>query len=327
MEPITTTTTVTLNDIKEAHKRIEKYIHKTPVLTNSTINELAGKELYFKCENLQKTGSFKMRGASNAIFSLNEEELSRGVVTHSSGNHGQAISYASKVRGTPCYVVVPENAPSVKLNAICGYGANVTQCKATLEARELNTNQLIEKHGCKLIHPFDNLQVIAGQGTVSLELMEQVENLDAIITPVGGGGLLSGTCITAKSLNPNIKVFAAEPLGADDAHRSLKSGSIQKHTEGKPNTIADGLLTIVGSLTFPIIKENCDDIIVVTDDEIKDAMRLVWERMKIIIEPSSASTLAAVLKPEFKDRKDIKKVGIIISGGNVDLDSLSKILN
>ncbi|KAN0038726.1 hypothetical protein ACTA71_000912 [Dictyostelium dimigraforme] len=324
MEPITT---VTLKDIKEAHNRIEKYIHKTPVLTNSTINQLAGKELYFKCENLQKTGSFKMRGACNAIFSLNEEELSKGVVTHSSGNHGQAISYASKVRGTPCYVVVPENAPSVKLNAICGYGANVTKCKATLEARESNTKQLIEQHDCKLIHPFDNLQVIAGQGTASLELMEEIENLDAIITPIGGGGLLSGTCITAKSLNPNIKVFAAEPLGADDAYRSLASGSIQKHTDGKPNTIADGLLTTVGSLTFPIIKENCDGIIVVTEDEIKDAMKLVWERMKIIIEPSSATTLAAILKQEFKDKKDIKKVGIIISGGNVDLSSISKILN
>ncbi|EGC31693.1 hypothetical protein DICPUDRAFT_89549 [Dictyostelium purpureum] len=325
---------VTLKDIKEAHERIKQYIHETPVLTNSTINKLSGdKEIFFKCENFQKVGAFKFRGACNSVFKLNEEDMKKGVVTHSSGNHGQALSLASKMRGVPCYVVVPENAPIVKLNAIKGYDANVTLCKATLEARETNTNALIEKHGCKLIHPFNNLDVIAGQGTAALELLEQVKDLDAVITPVGGGGLLSGTLISVKSINPNIKVFAAEPEGADDAFRSLKEGSIQSHTEGKPNTIADGLLTTLGPLNFPIIQKYIDGIITVSDDEIKSSMKLVWERMKIIIEPSSATVLAAIIKQNSLDeenkqiKSNIKRIGVIISGGNVDLSNISKILN
>eukprot|EP01132_Coremiostelium_polycephalum_P005146 gene5146-6406_t len=315
---------ITINDILEAHERIKPYIHKTPVLTNCTINEMVGDgiQLYFKCENLQKVGAFKFRGACNAVFKLSDQDLLKGVVTHSSGNHGQALSLAARMRNTTAYIVVPENAPTIKLNAIRGYNAQVTLCKPTLEARESNCQALQDKHGCKLIHPYDNQDVIAGQGTMAVELLEQVEGLDCVICPVGGGGMLSGVCIASKSLDPSIKVIAAEPEGANDASRSLSSGEKQKHLEGHPNTCADGLLTNLGTLNWPIIKDYCDDIITVNDTEIKAAMRLVWDRMKIIIEPSSATTLAAVLKPEFKLKyKELKKIGLIISGGNVDLDT------
>ncbi|KYQ91637.1 serine racemase [Tieghemostelium lacteum] len=311
---------VNFNEIKESHQRIKDFIHLTPVLSNSTINELSGKQLYFKCENFQKSCSFKFRGASNAILKLSEEELKSGVVTHSSGNHGQGLAKAAKMKNTKAYIVVPSNAPQIKINAIRDYGAEVVLCEPTLVARETNCQNLIDKHGCTLVHPFDNESIIQGQGTVALELLEQVPDLDCIVCPVGGGGLLSGICIAAKAIKPNIKVIAAEPEGADDAFRSKQAGSVQKHSENKPNTIADGLLTTVGSRNWPIIRDLCDEIITVSDQEIKEAMRLIWERMKIIVEPSSATALAITLKQQFKDKTDLKKVGIVISGGNVDLD-------
>jgi len=331
MEPnttITTTPDISIKDIRDAHERIKPFIHQTPLLTNSTISDLYsnggnGVELYFKCENFQKAGAFKFRGATNSVLQLTPEELERGVVTHSSGNHGQSLAKIAKMRNSKAYIVVPRNAPSIKLNAIKGYGANVVLCEPTLKAREDNVQTLIDKHGCVLIHPFDNRNVICGQGTVGLEIMEQVPDLDAIVCPVGGGGLLSGICIAAKGINPNIKIIAAEPEGASDTHRSIQDGKrVSSHLEGHPKTICDGLLTVVGNLTFPIIKENIDSVITVSDEQVKEAMRLVWDRMKIIIEPSSATALAATLKDEFKQRyPNCKKIAIVFTGGNVDLDS------
>ncbi|KAF2073786.1 hypothetical protein CYY_004920 [Polysphondylium violaceum] len=330
MEP--NSTNITLQDIKEAHERIKPFVHQTPILTNSTINELCGGlELYFKCENLQKVGAFKFRGATNAVLQLTQEELDRGVVTHSSGNHAQALAKIAKMKNTTAYIVVPKNAPTIKLNAIKGYGANVLLCEPTLKAREENVEILREKHGCVFIHPFDNVNVICGQGTVGLEILDQVPQLDAIVCPVGGGGLLSGICIAAKGINPNITIIAAEPEGANDTSRSFAQGErVSSHLPGLPNTICDGLLTVVGNLTFPIIQQNIDSVITVTDEQVKEAMRLVWERMKIIIEPSSATSLAAVLKngaSEFKAKyPNLKKIALVITGGNVDLDAHFKSL-
>ncbi|EFA82100.1 serine racemase [Heterostelium album PN500] len=314
---------VTFEDIKDAYDRIKPYVHKTPVMTSKAINEIAGKDLYFKCENLQKVGAFKFRGACNAVFKLTEEDLKKGVVTHSSGNHGQALALAAKMRGTTAYVVVPNNAPKIKLDAIQGYGANVTLCEPTLVARESGVEKLIQEHGATLIHPFDNREVIAGQGTVAIELLSQVENLDAIIVPIGGGGVCSGISIAAKRMNPEIKIIGVEPTGADDACRSFKKGERLPHLEGYPNTIADGLLTTVGDLTWPVIKSHLHNVLTVDDNEIKAAMKLVWDRMKLIIEPSSATVLAAVLSKEFKELYGqdgtIKRIGLIVTGGNVDL--------
>lgn len=308
----------TLENIKEAHTRIKSYINRTPVLTSSALNEMFGIDFYFKCENFQKVGAFKYRGATNAVRLLSDSEAEKGVATHSSGNHAAALSLAAQKRGIPAYIVMPKNAPEIKKIAVEGYGAKITFCEPTLEAREETLEKVQKETGAAFIHPYNNFNVICGQGTAALELLEDYPFLDIVIAPVGGGGLLSGTAVTTKSVNPGIKVFAAEPLNAADAYRSFKQGTIAPAV--KPNTIADGLLTSLGSITFPIIQQHVDDIITAKEETIVRAMRLIWERMKIIIEPSSAVPLASVIEniSLFKG----KKTGIILSGGNVDLNHL-----
>src|ERR1700722_6540736 len=306
--------------VREAALRIAGAIHRTPVMTSETLDRLAGRSVFFKCENLQKTGAFKFRGASNAIRKLDPSFASRGVVTHSSGNHAQALALAARQRDIPAYIVMPRTAPAVKKAAVEGYGGVVTLCEPTLAAREETAAELVKKTGATLIPPFDHPDVIAGQGTAALELLEDVPDLDAIITPVGGGGLLSGCCIAARGIKPGIRVFGAEPLGADDAARS-KAGNKWVPQTGT-NTIADGLLTSLGEMTWPIIRDLVEGIITVSDDQIRTAMRFVWERMKLIVEPSGAVAVAAVLCEEFKSLPGIAKVGIIPSGGNVSLDKL-----
>ncbi|MBA7574261.1 L-threo-3-hydroxyaspartate ammonia-lyase [subsurface metagenome] len=306
------------NDIIEAHKRIGKYIHRTPVLTSKSINILLNSKIFFKCENFQKVGAFKFRGATNAVLQLSGYEARNGVATHSSGNHAAALALAAKIRGIPSYIVMPENSPEIKKKAVKGYRAKITFCKPTLEARESELEKIIKKTKALFIHPFDNFQVISGQGTAAKELIEDYPSLDTVITPVGGGGLLSGTATWVKSYNSKIEVIAAEPENADDAYRSFKSGILQPSLN--PDTIADGLLTSLSELTFSIISEKVDDIIRVSEETIITAMRMIWERMKIIIEPSSAVALGAIM--EKPDRFANKKVGIILSGGNVDLKNL-----
>jgi threonine dehydratase len=309
---------VNLSDIQTAAKRISHLIHRTPVLSSQSLNSISGANVFFKCENLQKVGAFKMRGASNAILSLTQDELKNGVTTHSSGNHAQALALAAKLNGIRAWIVMPETAPAIKIAAVKGYGGEVILCPPTLKDREQYMAEVVAKTGATVIHPYNDLRIIAGQGTAALEFLEEYPDLDIIMTPVGGGGLLSGTAIAAKGINPKILVIAGEPKGADDASRSLKSGKIEFNE--KTNTIADGLLTNLGDINFEIIKEMVDDIITVSDEETIKAMRLIWERMKIIIEPSCAVPFAAVLQqPErFKN----KMVGIILSGGNVDLSKL-----
>ena len=309
-----------INDVIAASKRIEGHGHRTPVLTNKTIDKLSGKKIFFKCENFQKIGAFKFRGGWNAISSLNEEEAKKGVCTHSSGNHAQAVAYAAAKRNIPAYIVMPENAPKVKLEAVEGYKAKITLCEPTLKARRDTLDEIAKRTGARIVHPFNDPKVIAGQGTAALELIEDVKELDAICAPIGGGGLMSGTCIAAKSMLPDVKLYGAEPKGADDAYRSLKEGKLLP--QKNPNTICDGLLTSMGENTWNILKDHLDDIITVSDDEVITAMKLVWERMKIIIEPSCATPLAAILTPEFKKLKDIESVGIILTGGNVDITKL-----
>jgi len=309
-----------MNDVIAASKRIEGHGHRTPVLTNKTIDKLSGKKIFFKCENFQKIGAFKFRGGWNAISSLNEEEAMKGVCTHSSGNHAQAVAYAAAKRNIPAYIVMPENAPKVKLEAVEGYNAKITLCEPTLKARRDTLDEIAKRTGARIVHPFNDPKVIAGQGTAALELIEEVKELDAICAPIGGGGLMSGTCIAAKSMLPDVKLFGAEPKGADDAYRSLKEGKLLP--QENPNTICDGLLTSMGENTWNILKDHLEDIITVSDEEVITAMKLVWERMKIIIEPSCATPLAAILTPEFKKLKDIESVGIILTGGNVDITKL-----
>jgi threonine dehydratase len=308
----------TFEDIKEAQQRISEHIHRTPVLSSKQVDQKTGGKILFKCENFQKVGAFKFRGASNAIFSLSEEEAKNGVATHSSGNHAQAVALAAKMRGIPAYVVMPENAPKVKVKAVKNYGADVTFCESTLEARESTLEKMVEKTGAIFIHPYDNAQIIAGQGTSALELLEDHPDLDIIIAPVGGGGLLSGTALAAKSIKPDIMVIGAEPDNADDAYRSFKANKLIPVQN--PNTIADGLRTSLGKLPFSVITEYVDDIVTVPEDSIIEAMRYVWERLNMIIEASCAVPVAAV----FDGKIDVKnkKVGIIITGGNVDLDNL-----
>lgn len=303
-------------DIKQAYKKIKPYINKTAVLTSTYLNELTDAELFFKCENFQKVGAFKYRGATNAILNLTKQELQKGVATHSSGNHAAALALAAKTAGVKAYIVMPNNAPKIKKNAVKDYGAIVTYCEPTLEAREQTLNNVISKTGATFIHPYDNIDVIIGQGTACLELVEEISNINIIIAPVGGGGLLSGTSIVAKA--NNIKIIAAEPKNADDAFKSFQQQKIIPSIN--PNTIADGLLTSLSELTFSIIQQNVNEIITVTEKQIINAMRIVWERMKIIIEPSSATILAVILanKNKFKH----KKIGLIVSGGNVDLNNL-----
>ena len=307
-----------INDIKLAFDKIKNQIHRTPVLSSQSINTISGSDVYFKCENFQKVGAFKFRGASNAVLSLSEVESKCGVATHSSGNHAQALALAAKMRNIPAYIVMPNNSPEVKKNAVLGYGAEIIYCEPTLEARESTLESVVKRTGATFIHPYNNFNVIAGQGTAALELLNEVHNLDIIMTPVGGGGLLSGTSITIKSIDKSIKVIAAEPSGADDAFRSKLNGRIEPSIN--PKTICDGLLTSLGTLTFKVISELTDEILVVEDEWTIKAMKLIWERMKIIVEPSACVTLGSILK--YPDKFKGKKVGIILSGGNLDLTKL-----
>ena len=309
-----------IDDIRAAAGRIKGVGHRTPILTSQTMDKMAGRKLFFKCENLQKVGAFKLRGGWNAVSMLNDEEAANGVCTHSSGNHAQAIAFSAMKRGITSYIVMPNNVPDVKLDAVKGYGANITLCEPTLEARKKTLDEIAKKTGAQVVHPFNNPNVIAGQGTAALEMIEDLGTLDAIIAPIGGGGLMSGTCIATRNLLPEAKLFGAEPAGADDAYHSLKQGKIIPQTN--PDTICDGLLTSLGEYTWNILKDHLEAIYTVTDDEVINAMRLVWERMKIIIEPSSATAVAVVLKSEFKALKGLEKVGIILTGGNVELSKL-----
>lgn len=307
-----------LADIQEAHARIKPYIHRTPVLTSETFDRMLGGKIYFKCENFQKAGAFKFRGACNAVFSLSEQEAERGVVTHSSGNHAGALALAGKMRGIQVHVVMPRSAPKVKQDAVRGYGAQVTLCEPTLAAREAETQRIIEETGATLIHPFNDMRIIAGQGTAALELLSEEPDLDVVLAPVGGGGLLCGTAIAATETSPSILVVAGEPAHADDAYRSLQAGRILPVE--RSDTIADGLLTSLGNLTFPIIQELVHKIVLVTEEEILAALRLVMERMKIVVEPSAVVPFAALLSG--KVPLDGRKAGVILSGGNIDLSRL-----
>ena len=307
-----------LEDIKAVHERIKPFIHLTPVLSSNSINELAGCEIFFKCENFQKIGAFKARGGMNAVLSLSKEEQKKGITTHSSGNHAQAIALAAKTVGTKAYIVMPNNAPIIKKNGVKALDGEIIECEPTLEARESTVQQVIDHTGATFVHPFNNYDLIAGQATATVELIAEVPNLEVIMVPVGGGGLLSGTALATHYLLPNAEVIAGEPEGAADAILSFKSGKIEKAPYIK--TIADGLLTTLGDKTLEIIRMYVKDIILVSDDEIIAAMRLIWERLKIVIEPSCAVPLAALLKQ--KERFVGKKVGIILTGGNVDLGKL-----
>ena len=308
----------TLSDIRSAHDRIKPFIHKTPVMGSRQLNKIFGCELYMKCENFQKVGAFKFRGATNAVLLLDEQERKKGVVTHSSGNHAAALSLAASVSGVKPYIVMPESAPAVKKNAVAGYGAEITFCKPTLQSREETTQVIIEKTGAVLIHPYDNFNVICGQGTAVLELLEEIRDLQIVIAPIGGGGLMSGTSTVVKGISEKIKVIGAEPLNANDAWKSFTTGILTPSVN--PQTVADGLLTSLSDLTFSIIRKNVDHIFTVKEESIIECMLLIWERMKIIIEPSSATVLASIKEnPDFFRNK---KTGLIISGGNVDFRKL-----
>jgi threonine dehydratase/serine racemase len=315
-----TTYAADLDAVREAAARIRGFVHRTPVMTSETLDRLAGRHVYFKCENLQKTGAFKYRGATNAVQKLSDAAAANGVVTHSSGNHAQALALAARVRGIPAYIVMPRTAPQVKKAAVEGYGGIITLCEPTLAAREQTAAEVVAKTGGTLIPPFDHPDVIAGQGTAALELLEDVPDLDAVVSPVGGGGLLSGFCVASRGINPGIRVFGAEPLGADDAARSKAAGKFIPQTG--PDTIADGLLTSMGELTWPIIRDLVEGVFTVTEDQIRAAMRLVWERMKLVIEPSAAVGVGVVLSDEFRALAGVRKVGVVLCGGNVNLDKL-----
>ena len=310
--------TVLLNDIRRAAERIKPYAHRTPVLTNESLNGQVGAQVFLKCENLQKVGAFKFRGACNAVFSLSDEEAAKGVCTHSSGNHAAALALSARMRGIPAYIVMPSNAPQVKKDAVAGYGGRITFCAPTLEARESTLDRIRLDTGASVVHPYNDERVIAGQGTAALELLEDVPDLDVIIAPVGGGGLLSGTSIAATETKKGIRVIAGEPEMADDAFRSMKAGEIIPSEN--PKTIADGLLTSLGMLTFPIIQKNVEQIVTVSEAGIIASMKFVWERAKIIIEPSSAVAVGVLWEKKI-DLHGLK-VGVIISGGNVDLKKL-----
>jgi threonine dehydratase len=307
-----------LDTIRAAARRIQLYAHHTPVLTCASLNRMVNAELFFKCENFQKAGAFKFRGACNAVFSLSADEVSRGVATHSSGNHAAALALAAQMRGVPAFIVMPRSAPEVKKAAVAGYGGKIVFCEPTLEARETMLVKVIAETGATLVHPYNDYLVIAGQGTAALELLDEVPDLDVVIAPVGGGGLLSGTALAVAELSPATQVIAAEPEGADDAYRSFQAGRIIPSI--RPATIADGLLTSLGDITFPIIKTHVRQIVTVGEKAIIAAMRQVWERMKIIIEPSAAVAVGVLL--EKKIDLSGERIGVILSGGNVDLDKL-----
>lgn len=307
-----------IDDIRAAHQRIQPFIHRTPILSSEAINQIAGCEIYFKCENFQKVGAFKARGAANAVAKLTEEQKKNGVATHSSGNHAAALARAATVAGIKSYIVMPSNAPEIKKKAVKGYGGEIIECEPTLKARETTLQEVVDRTGATFIPPYDYMDVIEGQATCALEMWEEGNPFDTIMAPVGGGGLLGGTALTTKYISPQTKVIAGEPAGADDAYRSFHAKQLIPMVG--PKTIADGLLTSLGKINFAIIMEYVDDIFTVTDEEIIEAMRLIYERMKIVIEPSCAVPLAALLK--HKERFKGQKVGIILSGGNVDLGKL-----
>lgn len=309
---------VSFQDIEAAHQKIAPYIHHTPVLTSDSINAIAGCELFFKCENFQKVGAFKARGGLNAVFSLPEAQRQKGVVTHSSGNHAQAIALAAKMAGVPAYIVMPRTAPEVKKRAVAGYGAQITFCEPTQQSREDNASRIQEETGATFISPYNDYTVITGQATCAKELIEEKPGLDSIIAPVGGGGLLAGTALSAHYMDQNITVYAGEPEGAKDTYLSMEAGEIVRLE--RPSSIADGLLATMGDKNFAIIQPLVKQVFLVTDDEIVAAMRLIWERMKIIIEPSCAVPVAALLKN--REVFQGKKVGVILTGGNVDLAKL-----
>lgn len=311
-------TPITIDDIRAAAARIGPFAHQTPVHTSRRVNDWLGCSAFFKCENLQRTGAFKFRGACNAVMTLSDAQAARGVVTHSSGNHGAALAEAARLRGVPAYVVMPSSAPSVKRAAVEEYGATVTECLPTLASREATAARVIAETGAMLIHPYDDLRIISGQATAALELHAQVPGLEVIVTPVGGGGLASGTALTTHALAPGCRVVLGEPEAVDDARQSLQAGC--RVPVGNGATIADGLKTSLGELTFPILRQHVEQIVTVTEAEIVEAMRFLWTRMKLIVEPSSAVAAAAVRKA----RKALasRRVGIIISGGNVDPDHL-----
>lgn len=308
-----------LDDIRQAHHRIQALIHRTPILTSDAINEIAGCRIFFKCENFQKVGAFKARGAANAVAKLSPEQKKNGVATHSSGNHAAALARAAAAYGIPSYIVMPSNAPDIKKSAVRSYGGEILECDPTLRAREETLQAVVERTGATFVPPFDDFDVIEGQATCALEMLEEGIQYDVIMAPVGGGGLLAGTALTTKYISPGTLVIAGEPEGADDAYRSFRSKQ-RIPLEGPPKTIADGLLTSLGKLNYAIIMQNVDDILTANDTEIIAAMRMVFERMKIVIEPSCAVPLAVLLKN--KERFAGKRVGIILSGGNVDLGKL-----
>jgi threonine dehydratase/serine racemase len=306
--------------IRAAHERIRPHVHETPVMTCETLDRRAGKRLFFKCENLQKGGAFKARGASHAVWKLDDETAARGVVTHSSGNHAQAVALAARARGVPAHIVMPTDAPRVKRAAVEGYGATVHPCEPTLEARTRTAAKVVEETGGTLVPPYDHPDVIAGQGTAALELLAQVPDLDAVVVPVGGGGLIAGMALALAELAPRVRVFGAEPSGADDAFRSKARGARVTHHE--PRTICDGLRTTLGALTWPVVRDRVEAIVPVEDLLTVPAMKLVFERMKLVVEPSGAVGLAAVLSARFRALEGLERVGVVFTGGNVDLDAL-----
>lgn len=316
---------ITWKTLNEAHERIRPRIHRTPVLTSTSLDELAGAQLFFKCENLQKTGSFKIRGATNAIFSLSDEEARRGVVTHSSGNHAAAVACAARWRGINASIVMPKNAPGVKCRAVESYGGKITFCEPNVKSRAETAARIQAETGAVMVHPYDDDRIIAGQATSAKELLEDLPDLEAVLAPVSGGGLLSGTCLGAKGIRPSVRVFGCEPQRADDAYRSLTSGKLQALESS--DTIADGLRASLAPRTFAILQRRVDGILLVTEEEIVATMKLLWERMKIVVEPSSAVALAPLLRPTglqevaLSDRTGglRSRIGVILSGGNVEL--------
>lgn len=309
---------LTIDHVKAAHERIKPYIHETPILTSSFFNDLTGAELFFKCENFQKAGAFKVRGASNAVFGLSEEMAEKGVATHSSGNHALSLSYAAGRRGIPCHVVMPRTAPEAKKAAVRGYGGIITECEPSTTSREAVFAEVQEATGAEFVHPYNDPRVIAGQATCSLEMLGQIDNMDAVIAPIGGGGMISGTCLTLSNLAPKMEIYAAEPAQADDAARSFRAGHII--ADDAPVTIADGLKVPLKENTWHFVSNFVTDVLTASEQEIIDAMKLTWERMKIVMEPSCAVPMATILRnPEvFRG----KRVGVVITGGNVDLDKL-----
>jgi threonine dehydratase len=308
----------TFDDVLAARARIAEHVHVTPVMTSSYINALVGAELFFKCENLQKAGAFKARGASNAVFGLSDAQAAKGVATHSSGNHGTCLSYAAGQRGIPCTVVMPRTAPQAKKDAVRGYGGRVVECEPSTSSREAVFAEVVAASGAEFVHPYNDPRVIAGQATCSMELTEQVEGLDAVVAPIGGGGMISGTCLALSNLAPGVKIYAAEPKQADDAARSFKAGHII--ADDAPETVADGLKVPLKELTWHFVQRHVSDILTAEEDEIVEAMKLIWKRMKLVVEPSSAVPLAVILKNRALFRG--KRIGVIATGGNVDLDKL-----